>query len=105
MWIAGDRVSGGDVGKIYRIKASVVAVNLTETYDWNGMASVVGMVKDGSMTAQEACDTIIIPAHQAGFVEERRVEAFLKRYPEMKPYLITHSFPLQNPPLLYPNTL
>lgn len=79
--------------------------NWAQWYDWNGMASVVSMVKDGSMTAQEACDTIIIPAHQAGFVEEKQVEAFLKRYPDMKSYLITLQRPQQNLPLPYPNTL
>ncbi|MBQ9141939.1 MAG: SH3 domain-containing protein [Lachnospiraceae bacterium] len=64
--------------------------NWAQWYDWNGVYSVIDMVAYGSMTSIEACDTVIIPAHQAGFVTENHMEIFTEYYPETKSYLITN---------------
>lgn len=67
--------------------ASADEFNWVQWYEWNGMGSVLSMVDDGSLSAIEACEKIIIPAYNAGKAQVAQIEFFVEEYPEAKPYL------------------
>ncbi len=56
--------------------------NWVQWLEWNGIYSVASMVLDGSMSATEACDKIIIPANQAGVLDEDEKKYLLNIVPK-----------------------
>ena len=76
--------------------------NYAQWYEWNGIYSVIGSVMDGSMTPQEACETIMRPAIQAGYVDSSEVDIFLEYYPEMEAWFTMAGVPPTNPTINIP---
>lgn len=54
------------------VNATTDDFNWVQWFEGNGIYSVTSMVRDGSMTPEEACYTIIIPANDAGILSENQ---------------------------------
>lgn len=52
------------------VNATTDDFNWVQWYEGNGIYSVMNMVYKGEMTVTEACDTILIPANNAGVLSE-----------------------------------
>lgn len=68
--------------------------NWVQWYEWNGMASVTGAIRNGEMTSFEACEKIIVPAYEAGVVEQGQIDYLIDKYPETEQYLIIKGVPV-----------
>lgn len=82
--------------------ASADDFNHAQWYEYNGIYSVIGQIMNGNMTPQEACETIMRPSIQAGYVESSEVDIFLEYYPEMEAWFIMAGVPPTNPTINVP---
>lgn len=68
--------------------------NWVQWYEWNGIASVTSAIRDGEMTSFEACEKIIVPAYEAGVVEQGQIDYLIDKYPETEQYLLIKGVPV-----------
>ena len=64
--------------------------NYANWYKGMGMYSVIGSVMDGTYTPEDAFYTIILPAHNEGYVTQSDAELFLQYYPQSEPLFMTY---------------
>lgn len=62
--------------------------NWAQWYDWMGIYTILDVVCSGEMTPIEAFETIMIPAHNAGYVTEKQAEIYAATFPETEQLLL-----------------
>lgn len=82
--------------------ASADEFNYAQWYEYNGIYSVTGQIKAGVMSPHEACELIMRPAIQAGYVDSSEVDIFLESFPEMEAWFISAGVPPTDPAINVP---